>query len=145
MKKIGVVSLGCPKNAVDTEYLLGDLVNTGYEITPHQEEADVLVVNTCGFIESAKRESVDAILEMAQLKTTGKCRKLIVTGCLSERYSEDLLKEIPEIDHIFGVSQYPRLKQLLRPREYPRLHCRTLTGNMNPFKTPARIYCKPSR
>ena len=114
MKKIGVVSLGCPKNAVDTEYLLGDLVNTGYEITPNQEEADVLVVNTCGFIESAKRESVDAILEMAQLKTDGKCRKLIVTGCLSERYSDDLLKEIPEIDHIFGVNQYPRLKQVLR-------------------------------
>lgn len=114
IKKIGMVSLGCPKNAVDTEYLLGDLVNTGYEITPHQEEADVLVVNTCGFIESAKRESVDAILEMAQLKTDGKCQKLIVTGCLSERYSDDLLKEIPEIDHIFGVNQYPRLKQVLR-------------------------------
>jgi len=113
MKKIGVVSLGCPKNAVDTEYLLGDLVSNGYEITPHQEEADVLVVNTCGFIESAKRESVDAILEMAQLKTDGKCQKLIVTGCLSERYSDDLLREIPEIDHIFGVNQYPRLKQLL--------------------------------
>jgi len=113
IKKIGMVSLGCPKNAVDTEYLLGDLVNTGYEITPHQEEADVLVVNTCGFIESAKRESVDAILEMAQLKTDGKCQKLIVTGCLSERYSDDLLKEIPEIDHIFGVNQYPRLKEVL--------------------------------
>ncbi|MCH8313829.1 MAG: 30S ribosomal protein S12 methylthiotransferase RimO, partial [Nitrospinae bacterium] len=80
MKKIGIVSLGCPKNAVDTEYLLGDLVNTGYEITPNQEEADILVVNTCGFIESAKRESVDAILEMALLKTNGKCKKLIVTG-----------------------------------------------------------------
>ncbi len=113
IKKIGVVSLGCPKNTVDTEYLLGDLVNTGYEITAHQEEADVLVVNTCGFIESAKKESVDAILEMAQLKTDGKCQKLIVTGCLSERYSEDLLKEIPEIDHIFGVNQYPRLKEVL--------------------------------
>ena len=113
IKKIGMVSLGCPKNAVDTEYLLGDLVNTGYEITPNQEEADVLVVNTCGFIESAKRESVDAILEMAQLKIDGKCQKLIVTGCLSERYSDDLLKEIPEIDHIFGVNQYPRLKEVL--------------------------------
>jgi ribosomal protein S12 methylthiotransferase len=113
IKKIGMVSLGCPKNAVDTEYLLGDLVNTGYEITARQEEADVLVVNTCGFIESAKRESVDAILEMAQLKTDGKCQKLIVTGCLSERYSDDLLKEIPEIDHIFGVNQYPRLKEVL--------------------------------
>ncbi len=115
LKKIGMVSLGCPKNAVDTEYLLGDLVNTGYEITPDKEEADVLVVNTCGFIESAKRESVDAILEMAQLKTDGRCQKLIVTGCLSERYSDDLLKEIPEIDHIFGVNQYPRLKEVLHP------------------------------
>jgi ribosomal protein S12 methylthiotransferase len=113
MKKIGIVSLGCPKNAVDTEYLLGDLVQTGYEITPDQEEAEVLVVNTCGFIESAKRESVDAILAMARLKTAGKCRKLIVTGCLSERYSEELLKEIPEIDHLLGVNEYPRLKTLL--------------------------------
>ncbi|GJL78727.1 MAG: ribosomal protein S12 methylthiotransferase RimO [Nitrospinaceae bacterium] len=113
IKKIGIVSLGCPKNAVDTEYLLGDLVNTGYEITPEQEEAEVLVVNTCGFIESAKRESIDAILAMARLKTAGKCQKLIVTGCLSERYSEELLKEIPEIDHMMGVNEYPRLKTLL--------------------------------
>ena len=126
MKKIGVVSLGCPKNAVDTEYLLGDLVNTGYEITPNQEEADVVVVNTCGFIESAKRESVDAILDMAQLKTAGKCRKLIVTGCLSERYSDDLLKEIPEIDHIFGVNQYPRLKQLLHETDSSTSQSRNL-------------------
>lgn len=113
MKKVGIVSLGCPKNAVDTEYLLGDLTNNGYEITPDQEEADVLVVNTCGFIESAKRESVDAILAMARLKTDGNCQKLIVTGCLSERYSEELLKEIPEIDHLMGVNEYPRLKTLL--------------------------------
>ena len=108
-----MVSLGCPKNSVDTEYLLGDLVTTGYEITPVQEEAEVLIVNTCGFIESAKRESINAILDMAQLKTTGKCRKLIVTGCLSERYSEELLKEIPEIDHLMGVNEYPRLQKLL--------------------------------
>jgi len=113
MKKIGMVSLGCPKNSVDTEYLLGDLTTHGYEITAHQEEAEVLIVNTCGFIESAKRESIDAILEMAQLKLDGKCRKLIVTGCLSERYSEDLLREIPEIDHLLGVNQYPRLKEIL--------------------------------
>ncbi|MDA0691515.1 MAG: 30S ribosomal protein S12 methylthiotransferase RimO [Nitrospinae bacterium] len=113
MKKIGIVSLGCPKNAVDTEYLLGDLTNNGYEITPDQEAADVLVVNTCGFIESAKRESIDAILAMARLKTDGKCQKLIVTGCLAERYSEELLKEIPEIDHMMGVNEYPRLKTLL--------------------------------
>jgi ribosomal protein S12 methylthiotransferase len=114
MKKIGMVSLGCPKNAVDTEFLLGDLLNEGYELTPNEKEADVVIVNTCGFIESAKRESVDAILEMAQLKTNGNCSQLIVTGCLSERYSEELLKEIPEIDHMLGVGQYPLLKEILR-------------------------------
>ena len=113
MKKIGMVSLGCPKNSVDTEFLLGDLVSVGYEITSRQEEAEVIVVNTCGFIESAKRESIDAILEMARLKTDGECRKLIVTGCLSERYSDELLREIPEIDHMLGVNQYPRLKHIL--------------------------------
>lgn len=113
MKKIGIISLGCPKNAVDTEFLLGDLAGAGYELTPHQEQADVLIVNTCGFIESAKRESIDAILEMAQLKTDGKCERLIVTGCLSERYGEELLKEIPEIDQLLGVGQYPRLKEIL--------------------------------
>lgn len=114
MKKIGMVSLGCPKNAVDTEMVLGDLIAHGYEITPNQAEAEVLIVNTCGFIESAKRESIDAILEMARLKTGGLCRNLIVTGCLAERYGEELLTEIPEIDHLLGVNQYPRLKDILK-------------------------------
>jgi ribosomal protein S12 methylthiotransferase len=146
IKKIGMVSLGCPKNAVDTEYLLGDLVNTGYEITPNQEEADVLVVNTCGFIESAKRESVDAILEMAQLKTDGKCRKLIVTGCLSERYSDDLLKEIPEIDHIFGVNQYPRLKQVLHTTDSAKPQSRNQMNGKAEYYEPYadRILTTPS-
>jgi ribosomal protein S12 methylthiotransferase len=146
IKKIGMVSLGCPKNAVDTEYLLGDLVNTGYEITPNQEEADVLVVNTCGFIESAKRESVDAILEMAQLKTAGKCRKLIVTGCLSERYSDDLLKEIPEIDHIFGVNQYPRLKEVLHTTDSAKTQPRNQMNGKAEYYEPYadRILTTPS-
>jgi ribosomal protein S12 methylthiotransferase len=146
LKKIGMVSLGCPKNAVDTEYLLGDLVNTGYEITPNQEEADVLVVNTCGFIESAKKESVDAILEMAQLKTDGRCQKLIVTGCLSERYSDDLLKEIPEIDHIFGVNQYPRLKQVLHTADSAKAQARDqMNGPAEYFEPFAdRILTTPS-
>jgi len=113
MKKIGMISLGCPKNTVDTELVLGDLAQNGYEITPVQEEADIIIVNTCGFIESSKRESIDAILEMARLKSAGRCEKLVVTGCLSERYSEELLKEIPEIDLLLGVNQYPRLKRLL--------------------------------
>jgi len=114
MQKLGMVSLGCPKNAVDTELVLGDLQGDDYEITSDQKEADVIIVNTCGFIESSKKESIDAILEMAALKTDGKCKKLVVTGCLSERYSEELLKEIPEIDHMLGVNQYPRLKQILK-------------------------------
>ncbi len=109
-----MISLGCPKNAVDTELVLGDLQGDEYEITPDQKEADVIIVNTCGFIESSKKESIDAILEMAALKTGGKCKKLVVTGCLSERYSSELLKEIPEIDHMLGVNQYPRLKQILK-------------------------------
>ena len=114
MQKLGMVSLGCPKNAVDTELVLGDLQGNDYEITSDQKEADVIIVNTCGFIESSKKESIDAILEMAALKTDGKCKKLVVTGCLSERYSDELLKEIPEIDHMLGVNQYPRLKQILK-------------------------------
>ena len=109
-----MVSLGCPKNAVDTELVLGDLQGDDYEITSDQKEADVIIVNTCGFIESSKKESIDAILEMAALKIDGKCKKLVVTGCLSERYSDELLKEIPEIDHMLGVNQYPRLKQILK-------------------------------
>jgi len=114
MQKLGMVSLGCPKNAVDTELVLGDLQGDEYEITSDQKEADVIIVNTCGFIESSKKESIDAILEMAALKTEGKCKKLVVTGCLSERYSDELLKEIPEIDHMLGVNQYPRLKHILK-------------------------------
>ena len=113
MNKIGMVSLGCPKNTVDSEGLLGDLTNHGFEITS-EEDADVVIVNTCGFIDPAKKESIDTILEMARLKTHGKCRKLIVTGCLAERYSEELIKEIPEIDLMLGVNQYPMLKDILR-------------------------------
>ena len=120
MQKLGMVSLGCPKNAVDTELVLGDLQGDEYEITSDQKEADVIIVNTCGFIESSKKESIDAILEMAALKTGGKCKKLVVTGCLSERYSDELLKEIPEIDHMLGVSQYPRLKQILKESDSQR-------------------------
>lgn len=136
MKKIGMVSLGCPKNTVDTEGLLGDLAAHGFEITPREEDADVIIVNTCGFIGPAKKESIDTILEMARLKTNGKCRQLIVTGCLAERYSEELIKEIPEIDHLLGVNQYPMLKELLNGsagnKEAP--------GQRNLVNAPARHY-----
>ncbi len=113
MKKVGIISLGCPKNTVDTENLLGDLAQNGYEITSDQDEADVLIVNTCGFIEAATRESIDAILDAAKIKSRGADRKLVVTGCLAERYDKQLLEEIPEIDLLLGTKQYPGLKDLL--------------------------------
>ena len=104
--KVGMISLGCNKNRVDSETALGLLEDHGYVFTSRPEEADILMVNTCGFIESAKSESIDAILEMAQYKETGKCRLLVVTGCLAQRYEQDLMKEIPEIDLLMGVNQY---------------------------------------
>lgn len=106
---VGVVSLGCTKNRVDTEQMLGILRQSGYQIIPDAKSAEILIVNTCGFIESAKTESIDTILEMAEHKKTGACRLLVVTGCLAQRYSDALLKDMPEIDLILGVNQYGRL------------------------------------
>ena len=94
MYNIGLVSLGCAKNQTDAEIMLGILANDGFNITYNPSDADVIIVNTCGFIESAKQESIDAILEMAQYKN-GRCRLLIATGCLAERYSGDILIELP--------------------------------------------------
>lgn len=105
MKKVGFVSLGCPKNLVDSEVMMGQLAEAGYEITNNAKEADTVVVNTCGFIESAKQESVDAILEATRWKTNGKANRVIVAGCLVERYRDDLMKELPEVDAFIGTSQ----------------------------------------
>jgi ribosomal protein S12 methylthiotransferase len=105
MKKVGFISLGCPKNLVDSEVMMGQLRQSGYEITADASEADTLVVNTCGFIESAKQESVDAILEAARLKTEGKAERLVVAGCLVERYRDELRAEMPEVDAFIGTSQ----------------------------------------
>ena len=112
--KVGFVSLGCPKNLVDSEVMLGTLAGKGYSITAHKEDADVIVVNTCGFIDSAKKESIDTILEMAQLKTEGNCKKLVVAGCLAERYRSEIRKEIPEIDFIFGPDELGRILEAVR-------------------------------
>jgi len=131
MKKVGMVSLGCPKNTVDSERVLGDLVTSGYDLTPDEEDAEIIIVNTCGFIESAKKESIDAILEMAQKKIDGKCQKLIVTGCLAERHTKELLDEIPEIDHMLGVGQYPQLKNILEEGDFE---------SRNHVATPAEYY-----
>ena len=113
MQKIGLVSLGCPKNLVDSEALLGDLTRNGYELTAKENEADILIINTCGFLQASVKESIDTILEMARHKTSGKCQQLIVTGCLAERRPEDLLAEIPESDHLLGTTQYPLCRSLL--------------------------------
>ena len=103
--KIGFVSLGCPKNLVDGEVMLGIAQQAGHEITPAAGDADVIVVNTCAFIDRAKEESIDAILEMAQQKRDGRCSRLVVTGCLAERYRDELVKEIPEIDAVLGTGE----------------------------------------
>ena len=105
--RIGLVSLGCPKNLVDGEVMLGYAQQAGHEITADAKDADVIVVNTCAFIDNAKQESIDAILEMAQHKRDGKCSRLVVTGCLAERYRDELKKEIPEIDALLGTGEVP--------------------------------------
>src|SRR5438309_11112936 len=107
--KVGLISLGCPKNLVDSEVMLGLAQQAGHEITQDASTADVLVVNTCAFIDSAKQESIDTILEMAQHKTNGSCKKLIVTGCMAERYRDELKKEIPEIDAVLGTGEVPQI------------------------------------
>src|SRR5690242_19332690 len=111
--KIGLISLGCPKNLVDSEVMLGLAQKAGHELTRNAEDADVLVVNTCAFIDSAKQESIDAILEMAELKKAREGRRLVVTGCLAERYRDKLREEIPEIDAVLGTGEVPEIVQAI--------------------------------
>jgi ribosomal protein S12 methylthiotransferase len=114
MPKVGFVSLGCPKNLVDSEVMMGILTRSGYELTPRADEADVLIVNTCSFIEPAQQESVDTILEMAEHKKFGRARKLVVAGCLVERYREEIRKQIPEVDAVIGTGE---VEQILKAIE----------------------------
>src|SRR5713226_7760110 len=109
MPKVGFISLGCPKNLVDSEVMMGILAGSGYELTPRADEAEVLVVNTCSFIAPAERESVETILEMAEYKKFGAARKLIVAGCLVERYREQILEQIPEVDAVVGTGEVERI------------------------------------
>jgi len=113
--KIGFVSLGCPKNLVDGEVMLGYARDAGHEITPAASDADVIVVNTCAFIDNAKQESIDTILEMARQKRSGRCSRLVVTGCLAERYRDELRKEIPEIDALLGTGELPGIVDAIAP------------------------------
>jgi ribosomal protein S12 methylthiotransferase len=137
--KIGFVSLGCPKNLVDGEVMLGMAQQAGHEITPNAQDADVLVVNTCAFIDNAKQESIDAILEMAQMKRDGRASRLVVTGCLAERYREELRKEIPEIDALLGTGELPGIVEALSPAGDGR----SAGGDVRPltlYKKPTYLY-----
>lgn len=113
MQKIKVVSLGCAKNLVDSEVMTGLLRESGYEIVTGEKNADILLVNTCGFIDAAKEESVNAIMEAASYKKKGKCRALVVTGCLAQRYKDELLAEIPEIDGLIGTGEIPHIAKVV--------------------------------
>ncbi|MGH9841029.1 MAG: 30S ribosomal protein S12 methylthiotransferase RimO [Blastocatellia bacterium] len=115
IQKIGFVSLGCPKNLVDSEVMMGQLKQHGYELTTDREAADVMVVNTCGFIQSAKEESINTILEMAGLKETANLKRLVVAGCLVERYRQDLLNQLPEVDAVLGTSEIEKIVAAVDP------------------------------
>ncbi len=124
MKAIHFISLGCPKNRVDTEVMLGVSDESGYRIVDRPEDAQVIVVNTCGFIDAAKEESIQTILAMGELRESGACEKLVVAGCLSQRYPEQLAREMPEVDHFLGSSDMLKLREVLEG-EAPR----ALVGN----------------
>lgn len=122
MTKVGFISLGCCKNLVDTEVMLYNLHAAGFEITPNEEEAEIIVINTCGFIESAKQEAIENILDAASLKEWGKCRHIIATGCLVERYREEVMREMPEIDALVGIGSLDDIaeacKAVMRGEKY---------------------------
>ena len=122
--KVGFVSLGCPKNLVDSEVMMGQLAAHGHELTPHPDQADVLVVNTCSFIDPAKKESIDTILEMAEYKKIGRAKKLIVAGCLVERYREQIRREMPEVDAVIGTNEIEQIVPL----------CEGIEVAANPFE-----------
>ncbi|MBO5992859.1 MAG: 30S ribosomal protein S12 methylthiotransferase RimO, partial [Acidaminococcaceae bacterium] len=111
--KLGLISLGCPKNLVDSEVMLGIIEKYDIEITNNPEAAEIIIVNTCGFIESAKQESIETILSMAAYKTEGCCRHLIVTGCLAQRYARELFQDMPEVDAIVGTNVFKDIDRVI--------------------------------
>lgn len=113
-KKVHFVSLGCPKNLVDTEIMVGTLMKQGYEVTANESEADTVIVNTCGFIEESKAESIETILKMAELKKAGQLKKLVVAGCLTQRYKDDLVEGLPEADLFVGSGEFQNIDKILK-------------------------------
>ncbi len=129
MSKIGFVSLGCPKNQLDTEVMLGHLVSEGYEITPDETEADIVVINTCAFINDAKQESIDNILDIAWLKENNNLKGIIVTGCLAERYRDEVMKEMPEVDAVLGTGSVHSIVKAVKAVERGERFCEYLDKN----------------
>ena len=125
-----MISLGCAKNQVDAEIMLAALQKAGYEIKDDVALADVAIVNTCGFIEAAKKESIDEILELAKLKKEGRIKAIVVTGCLAERYKEEIMKELPEADAVAGIGANGRIAEIVEealqqksPKSFPQSAC----------------------
>ncbi len=127
--KIGMVSLGCPKNQTDAEIMLGILAEAGHEIVASPAEAEVIIVNTCGFIDPAKQESIDAVLEMAEYKKSGVCRLLVMTGCLAERYHDDIKAELPEVDAVLGAGDFDKIAEVIKKAESGEFVC--MFGHQN--------------
>ena len=132
-QKVSMVSLGCPKNLVDAEVMLGCLPSEEYEITTDEKEADIIIVNTCSFIKEAKQESIDTILDLADRKHDAKCRLLVVTGCLPQRYQEELGAELPEVDIFIGTGEYPRIAEILAEK-------RTTSGQLRYVGDPNFVF-----
>lgn len=130
---IGFVNLGCSKNQVDSEIMLGSLVTEGFQLTGDPKQADVVIVNTCGFIEEAKEESINTILEHGQLKKAGTCRVLIAAGCLAQRYQGDLLKELPELDAVVGTGEFGKIAEICRDLLAPKKRHRRLWISQPPY------------
>ena len=132
-EKVSMVSLGCPKNLVDAEVMLGFLDRNGYEVTTDEKEADIIIVNTCSFIKEAKQESIDTILDLADRKHDGRCNLLIVTGCLPQRYKEELSRELPEVDIFIGTGDFPRIAEIIEEK-------RKTAGQLNYIGNPYLSY-----
>ncbi len=141
-RTVGLVSLGCSKNRVDSEVMLGILTQNGYRVVSDPAEADVILVNTCGFIQSAKEESIEAILDMARYKNGGRLKKLVVTGCLSQRYGQEIRNDMPEVDAILGVAEYQNLPEILESAFRGERPLRT--GECGRFLDSPRLLTTPS-
>ena len=141
-RTVGLISLGCSKNRVDSEVMLGILTQNGYKVVNDPAQADVILVNTCGFIQSAKEESIDAILDMARYKKGGRLKKLVVTGCLSQRYGREIRDDMPEVDAVLGVAEYRNLPEILE--EAFRGERPLRTGECGRFLDTPRLLTTPS-